>query len=30
LRVHVDVVEWEVVGWMEQCEWKVMEGLKEG
>jgi len=25
----VDVVEWEVVGWMEQCEWKVMEGLKE-
>ena len=25
----MDVVEWEVVGWMEQCEWKVMEGLKE-
>ena len=25
----MDVVEWEVAGWIEKCEWRVMEGLKE-
>ena len=24
LRVQVDVVEWEVAGWIEKCEWRVM------
>ena len=29
LRVQVDVVEWEVAVWIEKCEWRVMEALKE-